>query len=183
MNIVSLCVRVADDADDDAVEDRGRAPDHVDVPERHGVERAGVDGDDRVRGRGHGAKRVSRAEPYRRVVTRSSGSAGSVRRVGLDDDEPAVGHDAGEQVGEPRLERRPAPVRRVEEDELVASSGRPLLAEDGERVALQDERAGQPERLEVLPGSRGMPPRRVSTNTQRRAPRESASSPSAPEPA
>ena len=41
-----LVVRVADDADDDLVEDRGGAADHVDMPERDGVEGAGVDGDD-----------------------------------------------------------------------------------------------------------------------------------------
>ena len=43
-----LVLRVAHDADHHAVEVRGRTPDHVDVPEGHGVEGARVDGDDRV---------------------------------------------------------------------------------------------------------------------------------------
>ena len=50
-----LVVRVADDADDDRVEDRGRAADHVDVAQRDGVERAGVDCDDRA-AVGHGSQ-------------------------------------------------------------------------------------------------------------------------------
>ena len=75
-----LVRRVAYDADDDRVEDRGRATDHVDVPERDGVERAGVDRDDRL-AVGHGAKTVRRAEPYRRLVTRSRGSCGSTRAL------------------------------------------------------------------------------------------------------
>ena len=37
VNSVCLCVRVADDADDDAVEDRRGAADHVDVAVRDGV--------------------------------------------------------------------------------------------------------------------------------------------------
>src|SRR5688572_26400330 len=74
-----LVLRVADDADDDPIEDRGRAPDHVHMPQRDRVEGPRVDGSDRVAVDGrHLAKRVSRAEPYRRAVTRSSGSAGSV---------------------------------------------------------------------------------------------------------
>ena len=43
-----LVVRITDDADDDRVEDRGRAADHVDVAQGDGVERAGVDCDDRA---------------------------------------------------------------------------------------------------------------------------------------
>jgi len=39
-----LVRRVTDDADDDAVEDRGRAPDDVDVPVRDGIVRARTDG-------------------------------------------------------------------------------------------------------------------------------------------
>ncbi len=50
-------VRVADDADDDAVEDPGRAGDHLDVPVRDGVVRAGADGGD------HRCMSVMRAEP------------------------------------------------------------------------------------------------------------------------
>ena len=53
-----LVLRVADDADDDAVEDLGGASDHVDVPVRDGVVRAGVD-----RGDHSASKSVRRAEP------------------------------------------------------------------------------------------------------------------------
>ena len=52
-----LVRRVADDADDDAVEDRRCAADHVDVPVRDGVVRAGADCGD------HFAYTVIRAEP------------------------------------------------------------------------------------------------------------------------
>src|SRR6185503_16685857 len=66
--------RAGDDADDHAVEDRGRTLDDVDVSEGHWVVRPWADGGD------HGcSKRVSRAEPYRRDVRIGSGSAGSVR--------------------------------------------------------------------------------------------------------
>ena len=44
-----LVVRRADDADDDAVEDARRARDHVDVPVRHRVVRAGADRGDHAR--------------------------------------------------------------------------------------------------------------------------------------
>src|SRR5215471_403715 len=52
-----LVVRIADDTDDDLVEDRGGASDYVDVAVRDGVVRAWADGG------GHGRKRVIRAEP------------------------------------------------------------------------------------------------------------------------
>src|SRR5215213_3994312 len=69
-----LVVRIADDADDDAVEDPRRARDHVDVPVRDRVVRAGVDGGDQR------AKRVMRAAPYLREVRISSPSiSGCVR--------------------------------------------------------------------------------------------------------
>ena len=67
-----LVMRVAYDADDDAVEDGRRPADHVDVSVRDRVVRAWVDSGD------HRVNRVIRAEPYRRLVTRSSGSSGSV---------------------------------------------------------------------------------------------------------
>ena len=41
-----LVVRRADDADDDAVEDARCAADHVEMPVRHGVVRAGTDRSD-----------------------------------------------------------------------------------------------------------------------------------------
>ncbi len=53
-----LVVRVADDADDDAVEDAGRALDHVQVAVRDGVVAAGTD-----RGRHSCSNSVRRAEP------------------------------------------------------------------------------------------------------------------------
>src|SRR5581483_4674200 len=57
-----LVLRLADDPDDDAVEDLRRARDHVDVAVRHGVVGAWADGSD------HGSKSVRRAEPYLREV-------------------------------------------------------------------------------------------------------------------
>src|SRR4051794_60691 len=69
-----LVVGIADDADDDPVEDPRGALDHVDVPVRDGVVRAGVDGGDQC------AKRVMRAAPYLREVRTSSPSiSGCVR--------------------------------------------------------------------------------------------------------
>ena len=53
-----LVLGIADDPDDDAVEDLGRALDHVDVPVRDGVLVAGVD-----RGDHSASKSVSRVEP------------------------------------------------------------------------------------------------------------------------
>ena len=56
------CGAAADDADDDAVEDRRRARDHVEVPERHGVVRAWADrGDHRVLEEGQPGGTVPRA--------------------------------------------------------------------------------------------------------------------------
>jgi hypothetical protein len=52
-----LVLRAADHTDDDAVEDRRRAADHVDVAERDGIVGPGTDGGD------HGSKSVRRAEP------------------------------------------------------------------------------------------------------------------------
>ena len=52
-----LVERVTDDADDDAVEDRRRAADDIDVPVRDGVVAAWADGGD------HREKTVMRAEP------------------------------------------------------------------------------------------------------------------------
>ena len=70
-----LVVRLADDADDDAVEDAGGARDHVDVTVRHGVVRAWAD-----RGDHSGAPyTVMRAWPYLRLVRCLSGSSGSMR--------------------------------------------------------------------------------------------------------
>src|SRR4051794_20021175 len=68
-----LVVRVADDADDDPVEDAGRAGDHVDVAVRHWVVRAWADRGD------HASYTVIRAEPYLRDVRSVSGSAGCTR--------------------------------------------------------------------------------------------------------
>src|SRR5579862_4261874 len=57
-----LVLRRADDSGDDAVEDSGGARDHVDVPVRDGVVRAGADGRD------HRSNSVRRAAPYLRLV-------------------------------------------------------------------------------------------------------------------
>ena len=139
-------MRVADDADDDAVEDCSR-PDHADVPEGHRVE--SVPGLIATMGFvvGHFANTVSRAEPYRRVVTRSRGSAGSVRASVSTTTRPDSATTA--EQAELGLELLPAPVRRVEQDELVAVSSSPFAAEDGDGILLQDERTREPERLEI----------------------------------
>src|SRR4051794_7543400 len=69
-----LVGRVADDSDDDAVEDSRRAADHVDVPIRDGVVGAWCD-----RGDHSCSNTVTRVEPYLRDVrTESPGSSGSV---------------------------------------------------------------------------------------------------------
>src|SRR5258706_6231296 len=69
-----LVVRCPDDADDHAVEDVRRAPDHVEVAVRHGVVRAGADGGD------HDASNtVTRACPYLRLVRSVNGRSGSTR--------------------------------------------------------------------------------------------------------
>src|SRR2546423_14103128 len=70
-----LVLRRPHHADDDAVEEPGRARDHVDVAVRDGVVRAGRDRRD------HGAtsKSVTRVWPYFRLVRTGSGSSGSVR--------------------------------------------------------------------------------------------------------
>src|SRR5579862_606344 len=69
-----LVLRVRDDAGDDAVEDLGGACEHVDVPVRDGVVRAGADGRD------HRSNSVSRAAPYLRLVrTARPGTSGSSR--------------------------------------------------------------------------------------------------------
>src|SRR5205807_2212369 len=69
-----LVMRVADDADDDAVEDPGRARDHVEVPVRHRVVGAGTDRRDHSC-----ANTVTRVRPYLRLLRTTSGSSGSVR--------------------------------------------------------------------------------------------------------
>src|SRR5436190_18185996 len=71
-----LVRRAADDTDDDAVEDAGRARDDVDVAVRDRVVRARSDGGDHA----GCSKTVIRVEPYVRLVrTASPGSSGSVR--------------------------------------------------------------------------------------------------------
>ena len=69
-----LVPRAADDADDDAVEDRRGARDHVDMAHRDRVVASWADSGDHA----ECSKRVSRAEPYRREVRIGSGSCGSV---------------------------------------------------------------------------------------------------------
>src|SRR5581483_10613556 len=67
-----LVVRVADDADDDPVEDPGCARDHVDVSVRHRVVRARAN-------RGDHPYTVTRVWPYFRLVRSGIGSAGCTR--------------------------------------------------------------------------------------------------------
>ena len=87
-----LVVRVADDADDDAVEDPGRARDHVDVAVRDGVVRAGADRRDHA----SASKSVTRACPYFRDVRRGSGSSGSIRASVSTTSEAVRGEDGGQ---------------------------------------------------------------------------------------
>ena len=147
-----LVVRIANDADDDRVEDRGRAADHVDVAQGDGVERAGVDCDDRA-ALGHGSlgcvKTESRAEPYRRVVTRSSGSSGSTRASVSTTTRPEAASTAGNDPATRRSSVCQRVVRRVEQDEVVVTTGDGLVADDRERVAVEDERTRDAECLEV----------------------------------
>ncbi len=138
-----LVPRAADDADDDAVEDRRGARDHVDVAHRDGVIRSWADGGDHE----GGSKRVSRAEPYRREVRIGSGSCGSTLRPGLDDEQP-VGREQPRQVlRELRLELAPGLVGRVDEDQVVLTR-LPPHCPDG--VAARDARAGQLQLREVV---------------------------------
>src|SRR5579864_742894 len=66
-----LVPRLADNADDEAVEDAGGPRDHVDVPVRHWVVRARTDSSDQC------SYTVTRACPYFRLVRCSSGNWGS----------------------------------------------------------------------------------------------------------
>src|SRR4029077_4936521 len=70
-----LVVRRPHDADDDAVEDPGRAGDHVHVSVRDRVVRAGGDRRDHCAA----PKRVTRVWPYVRLVRTGSASSGSTR--------------------------------------------------------------------------------------------------------
>src|SRR5262249_38036254 len=70
-----LVLRRPHDADDDAVEDPGRAREEVDVAVRDRVVRAGRDGGDHC----GASKSVTRVWPYLRLVRTGSGSSGSVR--------------------------------------------------------------------------------------------------------
>src|SRR5438132_7737912 len=68
-----LVVGIADDADDDTVEDPRRARDHVDVTQHHGVVAAGTDRRDHWC-----SKIVTRVDPYLRLVrTARPASCGS----------------------------------------------------------------------------------------------------------
>src|SRR5579884_148197 len=69
-----LVVRHPDHAHHDAVEDPGRARDHVDVAVRDGVVRAGSDCGDH----GCASNSVTRVWPYLRLVRTGNGSSGSV---------------------------------------------------------------------------------------------------------
>ncbi len=87
-----LVARRVDDADDDAVEDPGRAREHVDVPVRDGVVRAGRDRGD------HGlsaSKIVTRELPYFRDVRTGSGSSGSLRTSVSNTTRPSGASSAG----------------------------------------------------------------------------------------
>ena len=88
-----LVARLADDADDDPVEDRGGARDDVEVAERDRVVAPGADRGAEV---AHAcSKSVRRAEPYVRLVRSASGSSGCSLRGGLDDDEAVLGEERG----------------------------------------------------------------------------------------
>ena len=153
------------------VEDRRSPADDVDVPERDEVEGPGVDGNDRRTG--HGRKSVSRAEPYRRDVTWSSGSVGSTRASVSTATRPEATTTSGRSA-RPHFEIAPALVRRVEQDEVVAPRRGNLLAQDRERIALEHLRARQPERLEVLADHAAGGAVGLGAPARRRAPRARA---------
>ncbi len=124
-----LVVRVADDADDDAVEDRGGARDHVDVADRDRVVRAGADRGDHRR-----ARRASAAR------SRSGGSCATVERskLRLDRARPTrrrrgrrrrARRRGGARVGASSVGKHP--VRRVDEHQVVAP---PAAASSRERT-------------------------------------------------
>ena len=123
-----LVVRVADDADDDAVEDARRAADHVDVPVRDGVVRAGAD-----RGHHSCSKTVTRVEPYLRVVrTARPGSSGSILAADSSTSRPSSESDAREVARE--LVVVGHGVRRVGEHEIVLPACRNLLRQSDGRA-------------------------------------------------
>src|SRR3954454_22627379 len=86
-----LVRRAADDADDDAVEDVGGTADHVDVPVRDRVVRAGCERGD------HACSRtVTRVEPYLRLVrTARPVSSGSVRAADSKTSRPSSARTRG----------------------------------------------------------------------------------------
>ena len=141
-----LLVRgIADDADDDPVEDRRGAPDHVDVAVRDGVVAPWADCSDHRREdrNPRGTVAPARDEVERKLRLDALGR--------LDHDEAVVGEHVRKQLRE--LGRVPLPllVGRVDEDEVVAASTRTLLAESRGDVAVRDRRAGEPQLLEVRP--------------------------------
>ena len=92
-----LVLRVADDADDDALEDPGGARDDVEVAVRDRVVAPRADGGDRRRvahcvasKRRHARRAVAAARPQRQR------KVGLLLRLGLDDDEPVGGEDGGQ---------------------------------------------------------------------------------------
>ncbi len=158
--------RIADDADDDAVEDRRRAAYDVDVPVRDGVVRAGADGCY------HRENTVIRAEPYRRVVTRASGSSGSTRSDVSTTTRAALASTGREEVAERRRVLLPLVVRRIDEHEVVPAATCAVVAKRGRDITVRDRCSGQAQLLEVrLDHARGLAIA-LDEDTARRAPRE-----------
>ena len=127
--------RLADDADDDPVEDRGGARDDVEVPERDRVVAPGADRGSVVVGSCVLEDASARTEPYLRLVRSASGSSGCSLRGGLDDDEPVLGEERRQVVGQGWQEGVEHPVGRVDEDEIVPPARGRLGGESAARVA------------------------------------------------
>ena len=172
-----LVRRVADDADDDAVEDRRRTPDDVDVAVRDGVVAPWADCRD------HREKTVIArgTVPPRRDEVERELRLDTIR--GLDDDEARRRRARpGEARRALRLVPLPLLVRRIDEHEVEATASRSLVAERRRDVRVTTTAPREAQLLEIRLDDPAAS-RSRSTKTQLAAPRDSASRPIAPEPA
>ena len=138
----SLVLRIADDADDDAVEDLRRPADDVDVAVRDRVVAARADRDDRRRR----SWRVEHGQLRRAVASRrcarASGSSGSHARRRLEDDAAAVGEHAladVRRVGMPRVQPSRRAGRRARRRSARPPSPRYRVTSGADDAALQPE--------------------------------------------
>ena len=133
-----LVVRIADDADDDPVEDPRRARDHVDVPVRDGVVRAGVDRGDHLLEQRKPCGPVLARGPFAQPGTSGGGSRPDVSQTSTP--------SGRRSRREARREALPVEVvGRVAEDQVV----RPPVARDRAHGVLAEHGALQAELVEV----------------------------------